>query len=277
MSYREHYSYSFENTSLAAGAGTTFADTLVNLDSDADFEVMSRIHVATSDRIRCRFTDDSFGRYAQNVSTDLRLLSGRALPLWAQTGTIYMMSFFPHILSTPYMLSAGCVVTTSFADASGLENSIRETWHGAKIQGRADEKAPWDREWNQEVPFDYSTGLLSVTANGTRSYSLNIGMDAHFLVEQLVASRTGACLITIKDGSTDRQWMDRAAHIDNLFGSAIHPHVLLAKRFVTRGAPISIGITDLSGAANTVELGFVGTKCFGTIRGLDDIRPVQRG
>lgn len=277
MSYREYYSYSFENTSLAAGAGATFEDTLVSLDSDADFEVMSRTHVATSDRIRCRFTDDSFGRYQQNVNTDLRMISGRSLPLWAQTGTIYMMSFYPKVLSTPLQLSAGCVVTASFADASGLANSIRQTWHGAKIQGKANEKAPWEREWDQELPFDYSTGLLSVGASGTQSYSLNIGMDAHFLVEQLMASRTGACLITIKDGSTDRQWMDRGVHIDNLCGSAIDPHVLLAKRFVMRGAPISIGITDLSGAANTVEIVFSGTKCFGSIRGLDDIRPVQRG
>lgn len=274
MAYREYYSYSFENTALVAGSGNVFADTLVRLDPDADFEVMSRIHVATSDLIFLRFSDDSFGRYQQNNNIDLRMVSGRALPLWAQTGTKYTMAFLPNVVTTPYLLSAGSVVTASFADASGLANSIRQTWHGAKIQ---DGKAPWDRQWNQEVYFAYTTGPLTVAASGTTSFSLNINMDAHFLIEQLKAVRTGGALITIKDGSTDRQWMDRAVHIDNLFGNAIFPHKLLANRFVTRGSPISIGITDISGAANTIELVFVGTKLFGSIKGLDDIRPVQRG
>jgi hypothetical protein len=266
--YREFYAYSFENTALAAGTGGVFSDVVVHTDPDAEFEVLARIHKTTSSLIFTRSSDDSYGRYLQNIAVDLRCVSGRSLAVWNQDGIHHMFDFRPFILSCPYKLAPGTTITTSYADNSGLANSIRETWLGAKLRGDQQTKAPWDREWDDEVPFIYTTGPLTVAANGTLSFALNTGMDSNFLVEALTAARLGTCLITIKDGSTDKQWMDRAVHIDNLFGNAAYPHRLIANRFVTQGAAISITIQDISGSTNTVELCFHGTKCIGGGRSL---------
>ena len=77
--YKEYFIYSFEDTALALGTGVTFEDVTVKLDSDADFEIMKRHHVAIDNRIRVKYQDDSYGRQFQNASLDLRAISGAVL------------------------------------------------------------------------------------------------------------------------------------------------------------------------------------------------------
>ena len=260
---KEYFIYSFENTLLTLGSGVAFQDTTVKMDSDADFEIIKRHHVAIDNRIRVKYQDDSYGRQFQNASMDLRAVSGTILEA---TGLVdigeCLNNFCPYILPRPYLIRAGTTYTASYSDASGVANSIRETFHGAKIrQG----KAPWDQEWSAKPPYDYTTGAQVITAGNTASLSINIGIDAHFLVQKIVGVRTSLtpALVSIRTGGNDRTWMDKAVHFDNLVGNAQFPNILPAPRLAERGSSIQITIQNLSGTVNgTYEIILSGLKLF---------------
>ena len=176
---------------------------------------------------------------------------------------IHPNNFLPYILTTPFLIRASTNFTASFADFSGSTNSIRQTFHGAKLRKG---KAPWDEQWKATPYFDYAT-TLSVAANSTAPANLSINIDSHFLVKRLTATRTGPALITLKDSATDRQWMNQPVHIDNLFGNAQYPNILPAPRFIYRGSVINITAQDLGflpagTSTNTITLTFSGEKLY---------------
>jgi hypothetical protein len=265
--YKEYYIYSFEQVPLAAGAGTVFSDVTVKMDSDSDFEIFKRHHVAIDDRIRVDYQDDSYGRQFQNSSMDLRGISGTILKA---TGVVEvgqsLNNFMPYILPRPYLIRAGTTYTSSYADFSGSANSIRESFHGAKIrQG----KAPWDQEWSAKPPYDYTTSVnnapVSIGPGGTAIIQISIGIDAHFLVQKVVGTRSSQApaLVTVRTGGNDRQWMDKPVHFDNLVGNGQFPNVLPAPRLVERGSSMSITIQNLSSTVTgTYEIIFSGLKLF---------------
>jgi hypothetical protein len=261
--YKEYFIYSFEQVPLALGTGVAFSDVTVKMDSDADFEIIKRIHVAINDQIRVRYQDDSYGRQFQNVSMDLRGVSGTILQA---TGVVdigeSLNNFMPYILPRPYLVRAGTTYTSSYADFSGVANSIRESFHGAKIrQGQA----PWDQNWAAKPPYDYTTGANVITAGNTAIVQISIGIDAHFLVQKIVGTRTSGApaLVTIRTGGNDRQWMDKAVHFDNLVGNAQFPNILPAPRLCERGSTISFTIQNLSAVfSGTYEIILSGLKLF---------------
>lgn len=261
--YKEYFIYSFENTALPLGSGVAFTPVTVKMDSDADFEIMKRIHSAIDNRIRVQYQDDSYGRQFQNLSMDLRGISGTVLEA---SGVVdigqSLNNFMPYILPRPYIVRAGTTYTASYSDFSGVANSIRESFHGAKIrQG----KAPWDQEWSAKPPYDYTTGPTVIAAGNTAILQISIGIDAHFLVQKLVGVRTSGApaLVTIRTGGNDRQWMDKAVYFDNLVGNGQFPNVLPAPRLVERGSTVSITIQNLSNVfSGTYEIIFSGLKLF---------------
>ena len=263
--YKEYFVYSFEDMSLALGTGAVFEDVTVKMDSDADFEIMKRSHVATDDRIRVKYQDDSYGRQFQNASMDLRAVSGTVLKA---TGAFdvnlgqSLNNFMPYILPRPYLIRAGTTYTSSYADFSSAANSIRESFHGAKIrQG----KAPWDQEWSAKPPYDYTTGSQVIAAGNTASLAINIGIDAHFLIQKIVGVRStlSPALVSIRTGGNDRTWMDKAVHFDNLVGNAQFPNILPAPRLAERGSSIQITVQNLSvTVAGTYEIVLSGLKLF---------------
>ena len=265
MGWKEYYAVDFSNTSLPAGTANglpsvqAFNDTIVRFDSDADFELMKRSHIATDSRIYVTYRDDAYGRFTHNSPLDLRTISGTILYTSGVVDVgITPNNFLPYILTKPMLIRAATTFTASFADFSGSANSIRHTFHGAKLrQGRA----PWDENWKATPYFDYTT-TISLDAGGTGYGNISINIDSHFLVRRLTATRTGAALISIRDGATERQWMNSSIHIDNLFGNSQFPHILPAPRFIWKGSVINITAQDLSNASNTLRLTFSGEKMF---------------
>src|SRR5262249_53076824 len=133
--YKEYYIYTFESVPLTAGNGTVFTDVSTRFDSDADFEIIKRIHVATNQQIRVRYQDDSYGRVFQNRSMDLRGVSGTPLETSGVVDVgISTNNWIPYILPRPYLVRAGTSYTASYSDFSGVTNSIRESFHGAKVR-----------------------------------------------------------------------------------------------------------------------------------------------
>lgn len=264
MAWKEYYIYNLENTSLtassAAGTAATPVSTTIRTDSDADFEVMKRTHIATDSRILVEYRDDAYGRFLQNAQMDLRTISGTIL---FTTGVvdvgIHPNNFLPYILTRPFLIRASTNFTANYADFSGAANSIRQSLHGAKLRvGRA----PWDAKWKATPYFDYVTDEVTVDANSSNIFNLTVNIDSHFLVRRITATRTGPALVTVKDGATERQWMNTAVHIDNFAGNSQFPNILPAPRFIWRGSTINISLQDLSGASNAIRLTFSGEKLY---------------
>lgn len=261
--YKEYYVYSFEDTALAAGTGVAFDDITVKMDSDADFEIIKRSHVATSSKIRVKYQDDSYGRQFQNLSLDLRGCSGTILEANGVVDVgMSINNFIPYILPRPYLIRAGTTYTSSFADFSGVANSIRASFHGAKLRPGM---APWEADWTAKPPYQYTTGSLVIAAGQTTSVQIPIQIDAHFLVQKITGTRVSGApaLVTIRTGGVDRQWMDKAVHFDNLVGNAQFPNILPAPRLAERGSNINITIQNLSNVfSGTYEIILGGMKLF---------------
>jgi hypothetical protein len=257
--WKEYYIYNIENTSITGGSGTAFTDTTIRTDTDADFELIKRTHVATDSRILIKFNDDAYGRNYQNAELDLRDISGGAVSDITAGSTVQHKGFLPYVLPRPVLVRASTSYTTSLSDFSGLANSLRLALHGAKVRpGRA----PWEENWRARPAFDYTTGKVTVSASATVSVNITINIDAHFLVHKITATRDGNALVTVKDGATDRQWMNVATHLDNFAGSAQFPNILPAPRFIYKGSVINVTIQDLSAASNAIRINFHGEKLF---------------
>ena len=259
MAFKEYYVNNIENTSLTGGIGVTFTDTTIRTDTDSDFEVIKRTHIASDNRIRVQFKDDAYGRNYQNSAVDIRTISGPPVANIAAGDPNPTRGILPFVLPRPLMIKAGTTYTAAFSDASGFTNSIRMALHGAKLRIG---KAPWDEPWRARLAMDYTSGRVTIAANQTSSINIAVNVDAHFLVHKITAIRTGAALITAKDGASDRQWMNIATHIDNFAGNSQFPNILPAPRFVFKGSVINLTIQDISGASNVVEIVLHGEKLF---------------
>ena len=257
--FKEYYINTIENTALTAGTGAAFTDTTIRLDTDSDFELIKRTHIATDNRILARFKDDAYGRFFQNAALDIRSISGPPVANIAAGDPNPTRGILPFVLPRPVLIKAGTTYTAEFSDNSGLANSIRLALHGAKLRNG---KAPWDEPWRARPAFDYTTGLVTIPANQTASSNITVNIDAHFLIHKITATRTGAALITVRDGASDRQWMNVPTHIDNFAGNSQFPNILAAPRFIYKGSAINITIQDLSGASNAVRINLHGEKLF---------------
>lgn len=263
MSWEEYYAYDTVFTNLAGGSGNVFTDNEIRIDPDSDFKFMKTMHQPVSARVRVRYRDDTTGRYLMKGTQDLRLISGHAIYSMSP-GNPTPPGFVPFIWSRPYVIPGGTTFTVSAADYSGLTTTPYITFHGTKIRSGV---APWDRQYRAKVPMVYpistaASGTVTIGANGSFPAAIVTDNDAHFVVYKIVGSRIGPCTIGIKDSATGKQWMNQEVHFDNFVGNGHYPHILSSPRFIPRGNTISINLTDLSGAANTVEVNLIGVKLY---------------
>lgn len=248
--YKEAYIYSAEWLPLSANARTDYE---IRTDSDADFEFIKTIHVATSDNFDLEYKDDTSGRFLNKGVMDARAVSSTVLSGISANG------FIPFIWPRPYIISAASTFTVTATDNSGSNNTIRLSFHGSKLYPG---NPPWiQNHYRAMLPYVYTT-RATIAANGTDSLVIATDIDSDFMVYKLTGVRGGAALLTIKDGGRDREWMNRSVHIDNLIGNGQFPNILPSGRFIYRGSPIAITIQDLSGSSNAIELHFIGLKMF---------------
>lgn len=285
--YREFYAYNATFLSLAAGTvggNNAFVPNEVRIDSDSAFEFVKTIHrvanpttyaITNTNEFRLRYKDDASGRFLMKASEHCKTISGTAAAMTIPNGDIWDNSFMPFIWPRPYIIAASSTFTVEAADNSGVVNNIYLSFHGNKVRSG---QAPWTRKkYRSYVPYVYPianissttsvpsnpvAGTIVIGANNTVSSPIATDSDADFLIFKITGKRTGPALVTIKDGSTDRQWMDQAMHIDNLIGNGMFPNILPSPRFIERGSVISTSIQDLSGATNSIECTFVGVKLF---------------
>lgn len=255
--HRQYFAYHFEDLDITAssGAGTVgaFETIQVRTDSNVDFEGVEMCHIATSDEMHVRISDDSYGRFMHNtIPLDLRNISGTAISHITPNG------FKPFVWPIRYLIAAGNTITLEVADFSGSTNLLRLVFHGAKLRHGL---APWDKKWKLKFPF-FLNETVSLDANGTASINLSVGTDADFLIKSLTAVRTGAALITVKSGDTDEQWTNQPLHIDNMFGNSQYPHEMNAPRHIRKGTVINVTLQNLTGSTNVIRLSFGGIKLY---------------
>lgn len=259
--WREYFIYSALFTALPSGSGVTFTDVEVRIDTDADFEFIKTIFQPATAGARVKYRDDTTGRFLMKGSQDIRTIGGTAIASFP-AGAPTPPGFLPFIWPKPYVIPAATTFTVSAADFTVSSYDLRISFHGNKIrQG----KAPWDEKYRAMVPYVYpfsSTGTVTLAANGPGSATIPTDNDADFIVHKITGARTGACLVTVKDGGRDRQWMDSAVHFDNLVGNGHYPNILPSPRFIPRGNPITFSLTDISGSTNTVEINLEGVKLY---------------
>ena len=261
MSWKEYYIYSALFSDLPGGSGTVFTDVEIRIDSDSAFEFVKTIFQPVTSRVRIRYRDDTSGRFLMKGSQDIRTIGGTTL-LSMAPGDPTAPGFLPFIWPKPYIIPPATTFNVQAADFSGLQTNLRMSFHGSKIRAG---RSPWDRKWSKAIPYVYpitSAGTLSIVANGGASASIATDNDAHFLIQKITGARTGPCTLTAKDGARDRQWMDSVVHFDNFVGNGQFPNILPSPRFIARGSVIAITLTDLSGAANIIELNFEGVKLY---------------
>lgn len=257
--WKEYYIYNFENTALSAGTGTVFVDSDIKLDLDADYELVKRSHVADDNRIMVSFKDDATGRNYNNIPLDIRTISGAPVGDITLPPAIDQIGFQPYVLPLPVIYRAASNITAGFADyRNSGDNSIRMALHGSKLRCGL---APWNRQWKSRLYFDYALSV-SIDASQTLATSISTNIDSHFMVKKITGIYDHDFLITVKDGATDRQWMDKATHCRNFIGSARLPNVLPAPRFVYRGSVIYVTMQNLTSSTVTIKIVFSGEKLF---------------
>ncbi|MGH7754440.1 MAG: hypothetical protein ACREN5_16670, partial [Gemmatimonadales bacterium] len=142
--WKEYFIYTADFTGAQAlvagvlnGAPTTqvFGEVEVRIDSDADFEFIKTMYVATDPRVYVRYSDGTAGRLLQRGTLDLREVGGQAFNPTTPTENRW---FLPFIWPQPYVIAASTVFTVQAADFSAGANTVRISFHGNKIRpGRA--------------------------------------------------------------------------------------------------------------------------------------------
>ncbi|MBT9168127.1 MAG: hypothetical protein DDT19_01472 [Syntrophomonadaceae bacterium] len=254
--WQEYFLYGVTRT-LRSGNGTVFENIPVRIDSDADFMFQKTTFVATNDRIKIKYKDDSIGRYLTKNYLDIKTVAGRnnLLPMGLSN------SFIPFVWPRPYVISAGTNFIVEAADNSGAANVLQLAFHGSKVRPG---EAPWNRRFRAVVPFVYTfvEGSVTVAPNMTAVHRIEIDMDSHFAVQKITGIRSGEALVNISEGGRDREWSNSSVHIDNLCGNGAFPNILPSNRFVQRGSVISFTIQNLTATANVIEICLVGTKLY---------------
>lgn len=277
--WREYFMYTANFTGSAAlAAGTAngapnvqaFSDFIVSIQSDADFEFLKSMYVATDPRAYARYRDDGSGRQLHRSTLDLRSVAGQVF-IPTVPSNMEGAWFLPFIWPTPYVIAAGSSFAVSGADFSGATNTVRITFHGNKIRpGRP----PWQVDENGD-PRQYRTRVafaltlppdgtsFSIAANATALFIGPIDLETDVLIKKISVQRTGAATIKMQDGSgRDRLWQDVAVHVDNFAGNGQFPNNLPSPRWVSRGNPITAEVADLSAATNRVRITLYGEKLY---------------
>ena len=263
--YLEYFCYNWEDSSIvaSAGAGTigAYEDTVVRLDQESDFCIMSSMYRATSDTgVMTRLLNQSTGQFLFSKECDISAIAGQSIPDNAFSGgstKTYGFSAMP--FPSPMRIPGGTVIVAQNADFSGSTNALYLSLHGAKVRTGI---APWlQRGYKKRETFVYSD-TITVPANGVAPLNFSIHQDAHFVAYAISASLDGDATIQIKDGATDRNWMNVSMRIKNMVGNGRFPHILEAPRMAYRNSTITCTLADLSGSTNNIRVAIIGEKLY---------------
>ncbi len=259
--WQEWFAYGYQNA-MVAGTGLIFTPNAppVRVDSGSDFLWMKSLYGATNAQIRLTFQDNRLGRQLTTANVILRSVASN-------------FAGAPFIIPPPYyLLTAGSLFNINTADASGAVNALRFVQEGAKLRAGI---APWEqaqgqwRTYRRREPFIYNSGLQTIAANTTFSFTITIENDAPFLIQKMTGEHSGAVgalLIDIRDTtSIENNWMNIPLPFETVFGTGQFPNVMRSYRYVggsNQVAVITFNVQNITAAAINFEVAFGGLKLF---------------
>lgn len=114
--------------------------------------------------------------------------------------------------------------------------------------------------------FVYEMGPVTSGANpylpanaAVSNFSVQI-LDRSFKWMFLTCVSTGPFTILIKDSRNKRPFSNQQIHSNNIMGTSTNPFPLLTPFVFERRGSILADITDISGANNTIRIGFHGVE-----------------
>lgn len=136
--------------------------------------------------------------------------------------------------------------------------------HGAIQSAAGVQKCPMcegsGEKFQPGLFFEYEMGPTVLTPNqAVTNVSVQI-LDRSFKWMLLTGIFTGPFTILIKDSRNKRPFSNQQIHCNNLVGTATNPFPLLTPFTFERRGSILADITDISGAGNTIRLGFIGVE-----------------
>lgn len=247
-------------------AGQIGARDLIGIDGESDFE-LRKIAVLADNR----------GVGFQMILTPLQE-AFQSLPSFLSH---YGSGQRPFIVNPALVLRRSSQFSGVFDDRRLIQvgdNEITIAYHGAKVYSTP---IVLPRQYELAKPylpylakFTGADGSTAVPALGTSTFNIRTDSDSDFEVQKITICSDGPVLIQV---TTDQDnWFRNplpgellgAQNIETVAGggpdgfSGEYPFVLPAPRFVTAAAYISTEITDLSGAANRVEVGYHGVRLY---------------
>lgn len=106
--------------------------------------------------------------------------------------------------------------------------------------------------------FVYSVDF-ALAPNGVDSNVIRVS-NQDFRVHFLVARSDGPFTCLISNGSSRRPLSNIPVRSENLFGTAQQPMPLIVPLLFPVGQGIQVQVTDVSGAANNISIGFIGVE-----------------
>ena len=132
-------------------------------------------------------------------------------------------------------------------------------------------KALWKRvkdfftftvEW---LPLAISeSASKTFSTQGDSDFLILMGTRVVSTVDNLTATAFPPMLVKIEDSGSGRNMMDKAVHLENLFGTAQQPSVWPFPKLIRANSTVTVTLQNLSAAsAFNARLSFLGFKVFG--------------
>ena len=247
--WKEPYTYGADFLPLVGASGTAFSEFSIKMDTDAHFEAIKTIFMATDNQINVGLLNATSGRDIIRPKGDIRAVSSTALN--AMTAN----TFLPYVFPIPYVFSAGSEVVVSASDKSGSSNNLRFNIHGNRIMPG---NAPYEkRKQREHYSFAIDSGSVSGYGNVTKSFLLDV--DAGFLCSKLTGTSTGEGTVFITD---IKPWSSRDVHFYNMVGNAQYGNHLSSRRWLPERTMLQVRFTDISGSTNRFRITFHGERVY---------------
>lgn len=253
---------------ITLGAGALQQRVPIAMDSESDF-VFRKLTVLAENR----------GAKIQLVLTPLQE-AFQSLPVYL---SMFGSGDLPFVLNPPIIIPRAAQYTQVFDDRRLVQvgtNQISVVSHGAKaydvpfVPRRMYDVAkafiPYAANFTAD-DIAAGTGGGVVAANSAASYNIRIDNDSDFEIQKMTAVSDGPFLIQIITDNDN--WFLQPIRGEHLgatdielaiggFFSGELPFILPSPRFVSGASYITVQVSDLSGAANRIMIGFNGPRLY---------------
>ena len=223
---------------------------------------------------------DNRGAKVQFIQTPLQE-AFQSLPSYL---SLYGSGRLPMVLSPPIIIPPAAQYTMVFDDRRNVQvgvNNISVVSHGAKMYTRPFTSLNVYDVAKPFVPYvaNFTAddgGVGPIAANASQSFNIRIDQDSDFECQKIALVADGPLQLQII--SDNDNWFLQPIRGEHLGQSNIElavaaglfsgelPFILPAPRFVVGAGYITGQVSDLSGAANHVMVGFYGPRLYPSIR-----------